>query len=87
MFAGQAIPRSARAAVASGHLAASASVRRFAAEAAEQRVKPPVAVFGLDGTYATALVRDPTAPETRIRRAHDMDVNNGGKEKTDMEAE
>ncbi|KAH9907992.1 OSCP-domain-containing protein [Xylariomycetidae sp. FL2044] len=32
-----------------------APVRSYAAAAAAQEVKPPVAVFGLDGTYATAL--------------------------------
>lgn len=59
MFARQTVVRSAaRSAAASGRFAASASgpVRRFAA-AAEERVKPPVSVYGLDGTYATALVR------------------------------
>lgn len=57
MFARQTVVRSAaRSAAASGRFAASASgpVRRFAA-AAEERVKPPVSVYGLDGTYATAL--------------------------------
>lgn len=33
-----------------------APVRSFAAAAANE-VKPPVQVFGVDGTYATALVR------------------------------
>lgn len=37
------------------------AVRTYAAAAAAatENVRPPVAVFGLDGTYATALVRDP----------------------------
>jgi hypothetical protein len=37
-------------------------VRTYAAAAAAtENVKPPVAVFGLDGTYATALVRLPSS--------------------------
>ncbi|KAI0198717.1 OSCP-domain-containing protein [Astrocystis sublimbata] len=34
---------------------AQSSVRSYAAAAATQEVKPPVSVYGLDGTYATAL--------------------------------
>ena len=33
--------------------------RTYAAAAASDKVIPPVALFGLDGTYATALVRRP----------------------------
>ncbi|KAJ2901345.1 putative oligomycin sensitivity conferring protein [Zalerion maritima] len=55
MFSRQAVFRSARAAAAPTRIAASVPARRFAAEASEQVIKPPVAVFGLDGTYATAL--------------------------------
>lgn len=33
-----------------------ASLRGYAQAAAVQDTKPPVAVFGLDGTYASALV-------------------------------
>ncbi|KAG4217009.1 hypothetical protein PC116_g34510 [Phytophthora cactorum] len=57
MFARQAI-RSVRAAAPQRTLAR-APVRSYAAAAATQDVKPPVAVYGLDGTYATALVRQP----------------------------
>lgn len=32
---------------------------RSYAAAAAQEVRPPVAVYGLDGTYASALVRPP----------------------------
>ncbi|KAI1473991.1 hypothetical protein K445DRAFT_321450 [Daldinia sp. EC12] len=53
MFARQAI-RSVRAAAPQRTLAR-APVRSYAAAAATQDVKPPVAVYGLDGTYATAL--------------------------------
>ncbi|KAI1802741.1 OSCP-domain-containing protein [Daldinia bambusicola] len=54
MFARQAI-RSVRAAAPQRTLAR-APVRLYAAAAAAaQDVKPPVAVYGLDGTYATAL--------------------------------
>lgn len=41
-------------------------VRTYAAAAAaSSKVKPPVTLFGLDGTYATALVR-PRAPDPDI---------------------
>ncbi|KAI8624010.1 OSCP-domain-containing protein [Xylariaceae sp. FL1651] len=46
--------RTLRAAAPQRTLARS-SVRSYAAAAATQDVKPPVAVYGLDGTYATAL--------------------------------
>jgi F-type H+-transporting ATPase subunit O len=46
---------------------ARAAVRSYAA-AATQDSKPPIAVYGLDGTYATALVRRPLQPaSTTIR--------------------
>ncbi|KAK1988277.1 ATP synthase delta subunit [Colletotrichum cereale] len=60
MFSRQAV-RSLRAAAPASRLVASArvpAVRTYAAaasSAASDNVKPPVAVFGLDGTYATAL--------------------------------
>ncbi|KAI2634332.1 putative oligomycin sensitivity conferring protein [Hypomontagnella submonticulosa] len=53
MLSRQAI-RSIRAAAPQRTLART-PVRSFAAAAAAQDVKPPVAVYGLDGTYATAL--------------------------------
>ncbi|KAI2471785.1 putative oligomycin sensitivity conferring protein [Annulohypoxylon bovei var. microspora] len=53
MLSRQAI-RSVRAAAPQRTLAR-APTRTYAAAAATQNVKPPVAVFGLDGTYATAL--------------------------------
>lgn len=34
-----------------------AARRTYAAAAASENVTPPLAVFGIDGTYATALVR------------------------------
>lgn len=41
-------------------------VRTYAAAAAaSSKVKPPVTLFGLDGTYATALVR-PRAPDPDV---------------------
>ena len=33
------------------------AVRTYAAASAQETVKPPVSLFGLDGTYATALVQ------------------------------
>lgn len=53
MFSRQALLRSARAAAPSRAIAS--QTRFYAAAAATESVKPPVALFGLDGTYATAL--------------------------------
>ena len=36
------------------------------ASPANQEVKPPIAVYGLAGTYATALVRTPPPPARRL---------------------
>ncbi|WYZ37491.1 hypothetical protein EsH8_II_000997 [Colletotrichum jinshuiense] len=57
MFSRQAV-RTLRAAAPASRFVAAArvpAVRTYAAAAATENVKPPVAVFGLDGTYATAL--------------------------------
>lgn len=58
MFSRQAV-RSLRAAAPAPQRAfARAAVRNYAAPAAQDAsVKPPITVYGLDGTYATALVR------------------------------
>ncbi|KAK0747625.1 ATP synthase delta subunit-domain-containing protein [Apiosordaria backusii] len=53
MFLRQAVLRSARAAAPQRAIAGSA--RTYAAAASSEKVKPPVSLFGLDGTYATAL--------------------------------
>ncbi|KAI3394823.1 hypothetical protein diail_2225 [Diaporthe ilicicola] len=53
MLSRQALLRSARAAAPSRAIAS--QLRFYAAPAANEVVKPPVALFGLDGTYATAL--------------------------------
>ncbi|KAI7788705.1 atp synthase subunit 5 [Diaporthe eres] len=53
MLSRQALLRSARAAAPSRAFAS--QVRFYAAPAATETVKPPVALFGVDGTYATAL--------------------------------
>lgn len=55
MFSRQAL-RSIRA-VGPHRRLARTPVRYYAAPAAQQDVHPPIAVYGLDGTYATALVR------------------------------
>lgn len=57
MFSRQALLRSAR--TAAPQRALLGQTRTFAAPASTDKVKPPIAVFGLDGTYATALVRPP----------------------------
>ena len=41
---------------ASAQLSRNTAVRTYAAAAQAQSVKPPVALFGIDGTYANALV-------------------------------
>ncbi len=53
MLSRQALLRAAR--TAAPQRALTSQVRFYAT--ANDNVKPPVAVFGLDGTYATALVR------------------------------
>ncbi|KAK1459071.1 ATP synthase F1 [Colletotrichum melonis] len=55
MFSRQAVRALRAAAPASRLVARAPAVRTYAAAAATEAVKPPVAVFGLDGTYATAL--------------------------------
>ena len=73
MFSRQALLRSARAAAPSRAIASQA--RFYAAPAATEAVKPPVALFGVDGTYATALVRhraESTPRRTRWNTNWDM---------------
>jgi hypothetical protein len=41
--------------------ALSAAQLRYYAQASEQDTKPPVAVYGVDGTYASALVSNHSA--------------------------
>ncbi|KAL1884368.1 hypothetical protein VTK73DRAFT_62 [Phialemonium thermophilum] len=53
MFSRQVFLRSLRA--AAPRRAVFSQTRSFAAAASSQEVKPPVALYGLDGTYATAL--------------------------------
>lgn len=58
MLSRQALLRTARTAVS--QRAALSQTRAYAAAAASSgKVLPPVALFGVDGTYATALVRPP----------------------------
>ncbi|KAK8217365.1 ATP synthase F0 subcomplex subunit OSCP atp5 [Zalaria obscura] len=52
MFAGRVAARAARVAAPRAPIA---SVRTYAAAASSAATKPPVALFGLDGTYASAL--------------------------------
>ena len=54
MFSRQAVLRTARAAAPQRTIAS--QIRTFAAPASSEKVKAPIALFGLDGTYATALV-------------------------------
>lgn len=63
MFAARALSRAAR--TAAPRVARPAvtprvvASRSYAQAAATQSVKPPVALYGVDGTYASALVRSP----------------------------
>lgn len=63
MLARQALLRSVRAAT---RVPVASQTRAYAAAAAAPEVKAPVAVFGVDGTYATALVRLPLSRGTPI---------------------
>lgn len=54
MLASRLAARSARVAAPRASIA---PLRTYAAPAAAQDTKPPVALFGVDGTYASALVR------------------------------
>lgn len=48
---------------------APAAVRTYAAAAATESTQPPIAVFGVDGTYASALVcRSEQYPEEEWRQ-------------------
>ncbi len=60
MLASRAVARSARVVAPRFSIAATRGYAEPAKSSAE--VKPPVQVFGLDGTYATALVR-PAIPQ------------------------
>jgi len=60
MLSRQALFRSMRA--AAPQRAVIGQTRSFAAAVSNEKIKAPVALFGLDGTYATALVWLPTHP-------------------------
>lgn len=66
MLSRQALLRAAR--TAAPQRVCIAQARTYATPATSNaNVKPPVAVFGLDGTYATALVRPPTLPSMPVQ--------------------
>ena len=71
MFSRQALLRSAR--TVAPQRAFLGQTRAFAAPAASQRVQAPVALFGLDGTYATALVRALPTTQLALRFAHHVE--------------
>jgi hypothetical protein len=57
MLAGRLALQAARSAAPRASIASRAAVRSYATPAAGQPTgKPPIALFGIDGTYATALV-------------------------------
>lgn len=56
MFAGRLAARAAR---SGASIAPRAVIRSYATPAAaSQNILPPIALYGIDGTYATALVRE-----------------------------
>lgn len=57
MLSGRYAARAARVAAPRASIVPSVAVRGYAAPA-NQSTKPPVPLFGLDGTYASALVRE-----------------------------
>ena len=59
MLSGRIVAQAARSATPRVPIASRTVFRSYAAAAAGQNVKPPVALYGVDGTYATALVRFP----------------------------
>ena len=61
MLSGRIAAQAARSAAPRVPIASRTVFRSYAAAAAGQNVKPPVALYGVDGTYATALVRCPFA--------------------------
>lgn len=77
MYAARALSRAARTAAPRVARPAAApravAVRSYAQAANTQSVKPPVALYGVDGTYASALVRflpssPPNCPQLAVRR-------------------
>lgn len=57
MSAARAFSTALRAGAPRAPIARFAATRGYAAAASAQNSKPPVALFGVDGTYASALVR------------------------------
>lgn len=56
MFAGRLATRAVR---SGASIAPRAAIRSYATPAAaSQNILPPIALYGIDGTYATALVRE-----------------------------
>lgn len=55
MFAGRLAIRAVR---SGASIAPRAAIRSYATPAASQNILPPIALYGIDGTYATALVRE-----------------------------
>lgn len=53
MFAGRLATRAVR---SGASIAPRAAIRSYATPAASQNILPPIALYGIDGTYATALV-------------------------------
>src|ERR1700722_4564744 len=57
MLSGRAFAQAARSAAPCVPIAPRAAFRCYAQAASSASTKPPVALFGIDGTYASALVR------------------------------
>lgn len=66
MLAGRVAARSFRVAAPRFQIAATRSFAEAAAKPADSSTKPPVELFGVDGTYASALVRIPLVEKSCV---------------------
>jgi hypothetical protein len=56
MFAGRLAAQAARASAPRASIASRTAFRTYATPASQASTRPPIALFGIDGTYASALV-------------------------------
>ncbi len=67
MFSGRIVAQAARSAAPRAPIAPRAAIRSYAQAVSSTSTKPPVPLYGIDGTYASALVcqASSTAPMLR----------------------
>jgi F-type H+-transporting ATPase subunit O len=70
MFAGRVAARTARVAAPRFQVSATRSFAEAAAKPAAANTRPPIDVFGVDGTYASALVcaHEPADGRRKVQR-------------------